>query len=234
MIRILLVDDHAVVRAGFRRFLEHGDAMQVVGEAQDAEQGYAQFRRLQPDVSVVDLSMPGVGGLELIRRICCHAPQARVLAFSMHEEAVFAQRALQAGARGYVTKQSAPDVLVQAVGELHAGRLFTSQDMASGMAQSQPSMHPSSLLSPREFDVFRRIAQGQSVPEVADQLKLSQKTVANHLTQLKDKLGATNSVALVHLAMRHKVLAPAYLGLPVPHSRVFPCAVDRPFRTLGF
>lgn len=209
MIRILLVDDHAVVRAGYRRFLEHGDDMRVVGEAADAELGYALYRQHLPDVCVLDLSMPGVGGLELIRRICNHAPQARLLAFSMHEEPVFAQRAMQAGARGYVTKQSAPDVLVQAVRELHAGRRFVSQDMARGLALSQPHMHPSSLLSAREFDVFRLIAEGRSVGEVAGCLNLSQKTVANHLTQLKDKLGATSSVALVHLAIRHKVLAVA-------------------------
>jgi DNA-binding NarL/FixJ family response regulator len=206
MIRILLIDDHAVVRAGFRRFLEHGEDMRVVGEAQDAEQGYALYRQQQPDVCVIDLSMPGVGGLELIRRIHCQAPQARLLAFSMHEEPVFAQRAMQAGAQGYVTKQSAPDVLVQAVRELHAGRRFISQDMARDLAQSQPHTHPSQLLSPREFDVFRLIAEGQSVLEVAERLSLSQKTVANHLTQLKDKLGASNAVALVHLAMRHKVV----------------------------
>jgi len=210
MIRILLVDDHAVVRAGFRRFLEHGEGMQVVGEAEDAEQGYALYRQHQPDVCVLDLSMPGGGGLELIRRISSHAPQARLLAFSMHEDAVFAQRALQAGARGYVTKQSAPDVLVQAVRELHAGRRFISQDMARTMAQAHGGTHPSNLLSAREFDVFRLIAEGQSVLEVADQLKLSQKTVANHLTQLKDKLGVASSVALVHMAMRHQVVTLAH------------------------
>lgn len=207
MIRILLIDDHAVVRAGYRRFLEHGEGVQVVGEAENAEQGYALYRQHQPDVCVVDLSMPGVGGLELIRRISSQAPQASLLAFSMHEEPVFAQRAMQAGARGYVTKQSAPDILVQAVRELHAGRRFVSQDMARELAQTHAQAHPSSLLSPREFDVFRLIAQGQSVLEVAELLNLSQKTVANHVTQLKDKLGASSSVALVHLAMRHKVIA---------------------------
>jgi DNA-binding NarL/FixJ family response regulator len=210
MIRILLIDDHAVVRAGYRRFLEHGEDMQVVGEAENAEQGYTLYRQHQPNVCVVDLSMPGVGGLDLIRRISSQAPQASLLAFSMHEEPVFAQRAIQAGARGYVTKQSAPDILVQAVRELHAGRRFVSQDMARELAQTQTRMHPSSLLSPREFDVFRLIAQGQTVPEVAERLNLSQKTVANHVTQLKDKLGATSSVALVHLAMRHKVIALTY------------------------
>jgi DNA-binding NarL/FixJ family response regulator len=210
VIRILLVDDHAVVRAGYHRFLEHDEDMRVVGEAEDAEQGYALFRQHQPDVCVIDLSMPGVGGLDLIRRICSQSPQACVLAFSMHEEPVFAQRALQAGARGYVTKQSAPDVLVQAVRELHAGRRFISQDMARDLAQGQTHWHPSSVLSPREFEVFRLIAQGQSVQEVAESLSLSQKTVSNHLTQLKDKLGATSTVALVHLALRHKVIALDY------------------------
>ena len=157
MIRILLIDDHAVVRAGYRRFLEHGEGMQVVDEAENAEQGYALYRQHQPDVCVIDLSMPGVGGLELIRRISSQAPKASLLAFSMHEEPVFAQRAIQAGARGYVTKQSAPDILVQAVRELHAGRRFVSQDMAYQLAQTQAQMHPSSLLSPREFEVFRLI-----------------------------------------------------------------------------
>jgi len=210
MIRILLIDDHAVVRAGYRRFLEHAEQMLVVGEAENAEQGYTLHRALQPDVCVLDLSMPGVGGLELIRRISSQTPQARLLAFSMHEEPVFAQRALQAGARGYVTKQSAPDVLVHAVRELHAGRHFVSPDMARELAHNQASAHPSSLLSPREFEVFRLIAEGQSVLEAAQRLKLSQKTVANHLTQLKEKLGATNSAALVHIAARYRVLALGY------------------------
>jgi len=207
MIRILLVDDHAVVRAGFRRFLEYGDGMQVVSEAEDAEQGYTLYRQHQPDVAVIDLSMPGGGGLGLIQRISAQYAQARLLAFSMHQEPVFARRALEAGARGYVSKQSAPDILVQAVRELHAGRRFTSPDIAHGLAQGPANRHPSELLSAREFEVFRLTAQGLSAPEVAEQLHLSQKTVANHLTQLKEKLGASNTVALVHLAMRHKLIA---------------------------
>ena len=207
MIRILLIDDHAVVRAGYRRFLERSNLVTVVAEGESAEQGYSLFRQQAPDVSIVDLSMQGVGGLELIRRIMAHEPQARVLVFSMHEEAVFAERALQAGARGYVTKQSAPDVLVDAVHAVHAGRRFLSPDMAQQLTLRKMDEHPVTALSAKEFEVFRLIAQGQSVANVANTLNLSLKTVANHQTQVKEKLGASTSTALVHIAFRHGVIA---------------------------
>lgn len=207
MIRILLIDDHAVVRAGYRRFLDRSNLVTVVAEGENAEQGYALFRQQAPDVSIVDLSMQGVGGLELIRRIVAHSPQARVLVFSMHEEAVFAERALQAGARGYVTKQSAPDVLVDAVHAVHAGRRFLSPDMAQQLTLRKMDEHPVTALSAKEFEVFRLIAQGQSVANVANTLNLSLKTVANHQTHVKEKLGASTSTALVHIAFRHGVIA---------------------------
>lgn len=207
MIRILLIDDHAVVRAGYRRFLERSKQVTVVAEGENAEQGYALFRQQAPDVSIVDLSMPGVGGLELIRRIMAHEPQARVLVFSMHEEAVFAERALQAGACGYVTKQSPPEVLVEAVHEVHAGRRFLSPGIAQQLTLGQLGTHSITALSAKEFEVFRLIAQGQSVANVANTLKLSLKTVANHQTQVKEKLGASTTTALVHIAFRHGVIA---------------------------
>jgi DNA-binding NarL/FixJ family response regulator len=207
MIRILLIDDHAVVRAGYRRFLERSQLVTVVAEGENAEQGYAQFRQQAPDVSVIDLSMQGVGGLELIRRIMAHDPLARVLVFSMHEEAVFAERAQQAGARGYVTKQSAPDVLVEAVLAVHAGRRFVSPDMAKQLTLRKMDEHPVTALSAKEFEVFRLIALGQSVANVANTLNLSLKTVANHQTQVKEKLGASTTTALVHIAFRHGVIA---------------------------
>ena len=208
MIRILLIDDHAVVRAGYHRFLECSADVSVIAEAADAEQGYAQFRRHEPDISILDLSMPGAGGLTLIRRIVAHEPLARVLVFSMHEDAVFAARALQAGARGYVTKNSAPETLVEAVHRVYAGRIFLSPDIAQRLAFGGGDADPLAVLSAKEFEVFRLIAGGQSVAAIADALSLSQKTVANYQTLIKEKLGAATTAALVHVALRHGVIAP--------------------------
>ena len=134
MIRILLVDDHAVVREGYRRFLERSDDLRVVGEAEDADEGYRLWIQCVPDVTVVDLSMRGPGGLTLLSRIAARSPGAHCLVFSMHEDARVAQRALEAGARGYVTKTSQPEVLVQAVRAVHAGQLYLSADIAQGRA----------------------------------------------------------------------------------------------------
>jgi len=208
MIRLLLVDDHAVVRAGYHRFLERSDDVRVVAEAADAEQGYLLFRQHAPDISVVDLSMQGAGGLELIRRIVAHESLARVLVFSMHEEGVFAERAFQAGARGYVTKQSAPETLVEAVHQVHAGRNFLSPDMAQRLVLGRGNANPLAVLSGKEFEVFRLLAEGRAVADIALALSLSQKTVANYQTLIKEKLGATTSAALVHIALRHGVIAP--------------------------
>jgi DNA-binding NarL/FixJ family response regulator len=209
MIRVLLIDDHAVVRAGYRRFLERSADVRVVAEAADAEQGYTQFRQHEPDISIVDLSMPGAGGLALTRRILAHQPLARVLVFSMHEDALFAARALQAGARGYVTKNSAPETLVEAVHHIYAGRSFLSPDIAQRLAPGGGDADPLAVLSAKEFEVFRLIAQGQSVAAIAAALSLSQKTVANYQTLIKEKLGATTTAALVHVALRHGVIAPS-------------------------
>lgn len=208
MIRILLIDDHAVVRAGYRRFLERSADVSVIAEAADAEQGYAQFRLHEPDINILDLSLPGASGLSLIRRIVVHDPMARVLVFSMHEHAVFAARALQAGARGYVTKNSAPETLVEAVHNVYAGRSFLSPDIAQRLALGGGDADPLAVLSAKEFEVFRLIVGGQSVADIAAALSLSPKTVANYQTLIKEKLGASTSAALVHVALRHGVIAP--------------------------
>lgn len=204
MIDVLLVDDHAVVRAGYRRVLEDDPDIRVVGEAQSAEQGYAAFCRLRPDVSVIDLSMAGIGGLGLMRRILGRDRSARLLAFSMHEEAPYASRALQAGARGYVTKAAAPDTLIEAVLKVHAGELFLSPDIARQLALDRLPARGDALavLSPNELEVLRMIAQGRSVTEIAAALCLSPKTIANYQTQVKEKLGVRSTAALVHVAAR--------------------------------
>jgi DNA-binding NarL/FixJ family response regulator len=207
MIRILLIDDHAVVRSGYRRFLERSADIRVVAEAENTEQGYLEFREHQPDVTILDLSMPGSGGLALIRRIIAHEPQACILIFSMHEEAVFAARSLQAGARGYVTKNSAPETLIEAVRRVFAGHSFLSPDIASRLLGGAEA-DPLAVLSAREFDIFRRIAEGQTLADISEAMNLSQKTVANYQTLIKEKLGVPTIAALVHIALRHGVLTP--------------------------
>ncbi|HEY8553085.1 MAG TPA: response regulator transcription factor [Burkholderiales bacterium] len=209
VLRVLLVDDHAVVRAGYRRLLELDAGIAVAAEAADAAQGYAAFCAGRPDVSIVDLSLPGGGGLELIRRIHAHTPQAAVLAFSMHEDALFAVRALQAGARGYVTKKSAPDVLIEAVAAVSAGRTYLSPDVGAQLAQrGADAAHPLERLSARELEIFRQLADGRTIGDIAAALHLSPKTVANYQTQIKEKLGVASSAALVHLALRLGLLQP--------------------------
>jgi two-component system, NarL family, invasion response regulator UvrY len=205
--RIMLVDDHAIVRAGFRRLLEQQVHCQVVAEAGDAETAYALFVEHQPDVVVLDLSMPGVSGLELVRRMAVRQPTARILVFSMHEDALLAERAIQLGARGYVTKSSAPEVLATAVADMMAGKVALSPDIAQALAilKVTGDGDPLTVLSTREFEIFRLIARGQTVSSIATLLSLSAKTVANYHSLIKQKLGIASDVELVLLAQRRNI-----------------------------
>lgn len=207
MIKVLLVDDHAVVRSGYRRFLEQAGDICVVAEASGVEEGYSAYCRESPDVSIVDLSMPGVSGIQLIRRIVARDAAARVLAFSMHEERLFITQASAAGACGYITKNSAADTLIEAVRQAHLGRSYYSPDIRDRLGASKPAVLGPESLSPKEFEVFRLLAQGLPVSEIAAKLKLSQKTVANHQTQIKEKLGVSTTAALVHLALRSGLIS---------------------------
>ncbi|PPC83834.1 MAG: DNA-binding response regulator [Methylotenera sp.] len=207
-IRIVLVDDHAVVRSGLRRLLEQNTGMQVIAEADSGEQAYQLYGEHLPDVLVMDMSMPGMGGLESLRRILTRYPSARVVIFSMHENAAFASQALSAGARCYVAKSGAADDLVRAVKEAFAGRGYLSPSVAQNIVLQSMSggEDPTQRLSAREFEVFRMLAEGSNVEDIALTLKISQKTVANYQTLLKQKLGITSPVELVRLAMRHGVI----------------------------
>jgi two-component system invasion response regulator UvrY len=206
-IRIMLVDDHAVVRAGFRRLLEQQLNCHVVAEAADAERAYKLFVEHKPDVVVLDLSMPGLSGMDTIRRIIAREPAARILVFSMHEDASVAERAIQLGARGYVTKSSAPEVLAAAVAEVAAGKLALSPDITQSLAllKLNGAENPLSALSAREFEIFRLLAGGYSVLAIAGLLSLSGKTVANYHSLIKQKLGIASDVELVLLAQRQNV-----------------------------
>jgi two-component system invasion response regulator UvrY len=206
LIRILLVDDHAVVREGYRRFLERSEDLRVVGEAEDADEGLRLWTRYAPDVTVVDLAMRGAGGMTLLMRVAERSPGARCLVFSMYEDAMVAQRALEAGACGYVTKSSQPEVLVQAVRMAHAGQVYLSADIVQGRVAMAEDARRMATLTAKEHEIFRLLAQGRSVVEIARLLHLSAKTVANQQSQIREKLGIATPAALVHLALRHGLI----------------------------
>ncbi len=198
-VSVLLVDDHAVVREGYRRLLErHGD-ISVIGEAGDAATAHALFISLEPRIVVMDITLPGISGLEAMRRMLLYCADARVLIFSMHEDTIFVKRALQTGAYGYVTKASAPNVLVEAVLAIACGRKYVSPDVAQSVALGEGIAY-SHGLTQREFDVLRLIIQGRTVQEIAEALGLNSKTVANHQSALRQKLGAETTIELLRKA----------------------------------
>jgi DNA-binding NarL/FixJ family response regulator len=203
-VRIMLVDDHAVVRSGIRRLLEQNPGFNVIAEAESGESAYQQFSEHLPDVSVMDLTMPGMGGMESIRRIIARHPTAKILVLSMHEKAAFASQALKAGAKGYLSKSSLAQELVNALETIVKGQTYISSDVAKKIAlQSlEGDGDPMQLLSAREFEIFRLLAEGQDIDGIANVLKISSKTVANYQTMIKQKLGINTPVELVRMAIR--------------------------------
>jgi len=207
MIRVLLVDDHAVVRTGFRLLLQAHPETQVVGEADSGELACQRYLELTPDVVVMDLAMPGMGGLEALRRIRAHHPQARVLALSAHDDPLHARRALREGARGFLSKRSAPETLLEAITTVAAGQRYLDTALAQKLALEES--HGKSAverLSEREFEVFVRLAGGASVQRIAEDLKLSASTVGTHLYNIKQKLGVSNQAELTLIAIRHGLI----------------------------
>jgi DNA-binding NarL/FixJ family response regulator len=199
-ITVLLVDDHAVVREGYRRLLERDATITVVGEAANSTQAYEQAVTLSPDVIVMDIALPGVSGIEAVRRILAHRPQQRVLMFSMYDDVIFPSRALEAGARGYVSKASAPEVLVDAISAVARGERYLSPDVEKVMAEiSVQARSAVSTLTPREFEVLRLLVRGETVKRIGEKLGLSEKTVANHQSVIREKLGARNGVQLARV-----------------------------------
>lgn len=200
--KILLVDDHAIVREGYRRLLEDEAGIRVVGEADNAAQACEQARSLVPDVVVMDIALPGVSGIEATRRMLKDQPQLRIVMFSMYDDAIYARRALQAGALGYLSKASAPEVLVRAIHAVSRGERYVSADVATRITRSaaQPGNAEIAALSPREFEVLRLLVQGETVRSISEKLALSEKTIANHQSAIREKLGARNSAQLARLA----------------------------------
>jgi two-component system invasion response regulator UvrY len=207
-IRVMLTDDHAVVRSGIARLLERSDDITIIGEAESGEQGYQLYSELLPDVMVMDMSMPGIGGLEALRRIITRHPKAKVIMFSMHENVAFAVQAMTAGAIGYVAKSGEAQELVTAVKQVMSGKSYLNPEMAHKIALQNMGTgdNPMLRLTAREFEVFRLLAEGHLVDEIAIMMTISQKTVANYQTSLKQKLDIQSSVVLVRLAMKYEVI----------------------------
>lgn len=204
MIRVMLVDDHAVVRTGFRLLLETAADVRVVAEADCGESACAKFDESTLDVVVLDLSMPGIGGLETIKRLRARHRDARLLALSAHDDSMHARRALSQGTLGFLSKRTAPETLLEAVRTVAAGRRYIDPQLAQHIALAEVggTGSPIETLSGREFEVFIRLANGEDVQRIAAALNLSTSTVGTHLYNLKQKLEVTNQAELTLLAMR--------------------------------
>lgn len=209
-INVMLVDDHAVVRMGFKLLLESASDVKVVAEAESGEQAVRLYGEHQPDVVVMDITMPGMGGLEAIERILAKDNLARILVLSAHEDSVHPKRVLNAGALGYLTKRSAPEELIKAIRTVAGRKMYLEANIAQQMAIQQLSgeKNPVDVLSPREFEVFMALAQGKSTNEIAENLCLSPRTIGTHLYNIKQKLNAGNQAEIALIAMRSGLIDP--------------------------
>lgn len=209
-ITVMLVDDHAVVRAGYRLLLSQTENIAVVSEASRGEEACQCYAEAQPDVIVMDINLPGIGGLASIRRICARDPNAKILAFSIHDEQLYVLRALEAGAKGYVTKSCAPEILVDAVIKIAGGETYIDPEIAQRMVvQTATGTDPAAALnslSAREFDIFCLLVKGCTTREVADELCLGYKTVANYISLLKNKLNVHTTAEMTRMAYQYGIL----------------------------
>ncbi|MFZ9139804.1 MAG: response regulator [Bacilli bacterium] len=209
-IKILLVDDHAVVRMGFKMLIEAEADIKVIGEVESGELAVKLFQELKPDIIVMDITMPGIGGLEAIDRIMAKDKNTKILVLSAHEDSVHPKRVLNAGAMGYLTKRSAAEELIKAIKSIHQGKRYLEPNIAQQMAITQLSgeTNPAEILSDREFEVFMALAKGKSTNDIADTLCLSPLTVGTHLYNIKQKLNANNSAEIALIAIRCGLINP--------------------------
>lgn len=210
-IKILMVDDHAIVREGYRALLEKQASMGAVIEASSGEEAYFLFKQHRPDLIIMDLSLPDQSGLETISRIKKYDPDATILVFTMHQNPMIASKAIQAGARGYVTKNNLPGVLIQAIYDVHDGKVVLSPDIEKAIALESVTGPAVALkaLSVREFEILRLVVAAKSATEIANILNISPKTVANSHYLIKRKLGVSNDIELTHLAIKMQVFDPS-------------------------
>lgn len=210
MIKVLLADDHAIVRAGLRRLVEESGDMEVVAEASDGREAIRLIREKMPDVAVIDLSMPEIDGLEVITRLRPEFPDLPIIVLTMHTENQYVIRAIEAGARGYITKQSAPEKLAMAIRKVHAGHRYLTEDaseaLALRVAKGQQDRTPLESLSIRELQVLRRLALGHTNREIASAYNISIKTVDTYRFRLLKKLGLRNNAELSRFAMQNGLI----------------------------
>ncbi|MSQ80505.1 MAG: response regulator [Candidatus Methylopumilus sp.] len=209
-IKVLLVDDHAVVRMGFKMLIESETDIKVVGEAESGEIAIKLFQELMPDIIIMDITMPGIGGIEAIDRILAKDKNIKILVLSAHEDSVHPKRVLSAGAMGYLTKRSAAEELIKAIRSIHNGKRYLEPNIAQQMAITQLSgeTNPVEILSDREFEVFMALAKGKSTNEIAVTLCLSPRTIGTHLYNIKQKLNANNSAEIALIAIRCGLIEP--------------------------
>ena len=209
-INVMLVDDHAVVRMGFKMLLETSDDIKIMAEAENGEEAIKLYMEHKPNVVVMDITMPGMGGMEAIERILAKESSAKILVLSAHEDSVHPKRVLNAGAMGYVTKRSAAEELIKAIRAVSSGKKYIEASVAQQMAIQQLSgnQNPVDVLSEREFEVFMSLAKGKTTNEIAETLFLSPRTVGTHLYNIKQKLNANNSAEIALIAMRSGLIDP--------------------------
>lgn len=208
VISIMLVDDHAVVRAGIRRLLDQETHMNVVAEAESAERAYQIFGEHLPNITIMDLNMPGMGGMEGIKRIVARYPTAKILVLSMHENAAFASQALKAGAKGYLAKSGLAEELSNAIDWVLSGQTYLGKEVSQKIASqlSESKNDPMQELSAREFEIFRMLVDGVDLGKIATTLNISLKTVANYQTGIKQKLGVNSPIEMVRLAIKYGLI----------------------------
>jgi two-component system, NarL family, invasion response regulator UvrY len=205
LIRILIADDHAIVRDGLKRILSGGVDLQVAGEAADGDAALALVRANDYDVAMLDLSMPGLSGLDLIKRLKLEKPKLRILVLSMHGEQQYAARVLKAGASGYLNKDSAAELLLSAIRKIAAGGVHIGDAAAASLLHSNEKL-PHEGLSDREFEVLRLLVEGLGPTEIGERLHLSVKTVSTHKTRILEKLNLGSTAELVRYALEHRLV----------------------------
>ncbi|WP_349342695.1 response regulator transcription factor [Marinobacter sp. MMG032] len=210
MISVFVADDHSIVREGMRSLVSSAADMEVIGEASDGDKALDQVPKLGPSVFLMDMSMPGCSGLELIEKLCRRAPDTKILVLSMHREDHYAIRTIRAGARGFITKTRPPDELLDALRRVAKGDLYITQELANKLAMGaltgKSDEEPHTRMTKREYEIFLDLARGMTVGDIADKLCVSSKTVSTHKARLMEKLGAQSVPDLVRYALAEGLL----------------------------